>query len=324
MTATYYILYILLFNNYDFSIKMDNVEIMLILFAIVITGYTACKLGYMDEQFDKKLSCIVVDITCPALILSSVMGDELPDRSLIIPLLTISTLTYIILTAVAIYVPRLISKNRDEDGIIGFATMFGNVGFIGYPIAASIFGNKAIFYAAILNVANTFFVFSIGKSLITGNKQRFNLDIKTLFCPGLVAAYLSIIFVTLGIDFIPKIISQPITMIGNITVPASLLIIGSAMARLPKRYMLGNRKVYITSLLRLFVIPISIFFLFKFLGFDSLVTGLNAVIIGMPVATFGTIFCLKYGRDTTLITEITFITSVMSIASIPLLAQIVT
>ena len=94
---------------------MGNVEIMLILFAIVIAGYTACKLGYMDEEFDKKLSSIIVDITCPALILSSVMDDQLPDRSLIIPLLIISTLTYIILTGIALYIPKLITGDRKEE-----------------------------------------------------------------------------------------------------------------------------------------------------------------------------------------------------------------
>ena len=66
---------------------MKNLEVMVILFIIVILGYVACKLGYMGDKFDKKLSSMVVDITCPLLVLSSVMGDELPDRTLILPLL---------------------------------------------------------------------------------------------------------------------------------------------------------------------------------------------------------------------------------------------
>ena len=62
---------------------MQNLEVMVMLFTMVILGYTACKLGYMGDKFDKKLSSIVVDITCPLLVLSSVKGDEMPDRSLI-------------------------------------------------------------------------------------------------------------------------------------------------------------------------------------------------------------------------------------------------
>ena len=44
---------------------MENLEVMVILFIIVILGYVACKLGYMGDKFDKKLSSMVVDITCP-------------------------------------------------------------------------------------------------------------------------------------------------------------------------------------------------------------------------------------------------------------------
>lgn len=75
---------------------MQNLEVMVMLFTMVILGYTACKLGYMGDKFDKKLSSIVVDITCPLLVLSSVMGDEMPDRSLILPLVGVGFLTYII------------------------------------------------------------------------------------------------------------------------------------------------------------------------------------------------------------------------------------
>lgn len=63
---------------------MENLEVMVVLFIIVVLGYVACKLGYMGDKFDKKLSSIVVDITCPLLVLSSVMGDELPDRTFIL------------------------------------------------------------------------------------------------------------------------------------------------------------------------------------------------------------------------------------------------
>ena len=82
---------------------MENLEVMVILFIIVILGYVACKLGYMGDKFDKKLSSMVVDITCPLLVLSSVMGDELPDRTLILPLLGVGFLTYILLLVFYIY-----------------------------------------------------------------------------------------------------------------------------------------------------------------------------------------------------------------------------
>ena len=295
-------------------------QVMLTLFAIVVVGYIAGKNEYMGGTFDKRLSKLVIDITCPALILSSAMTGELPDRRYILPLLGISALTYVLLTGVAIWLPRLLTKKKDEEGVLGFAMMFGNVGFMGYPIVASIFGHEAVFYAAVLNVVNTFTVFTVGTILITGktvNGPKFQK--KVLWSTPMLSAYLTMLIVALEITGIPQWISQPLTMIGNITVPAALLIIGSSMSQLPLRSLLGNSTIYLTTLLRLAILPVGIHYLFTLLGFDPFVVGINTVVIAMPVATYGTILCLRHGKDTTLMTQITFITTLLSMLTIPLL-----
>ena len=297
---------------------MQNLEVMVVLFIIVILGYVACKLGYMGDKFDKKLSSIVVDITCPLLVLSSVMGDELPDRTLILPLLGVGFLTYILLLVFGFWVPRLITKNHDDQGMIGFALMFANVGFIGYSIVSSIFGPHAVFYAALLNMPNTFFIFTAGVMLIKGEYSLKQFNPKVLVSPAMLGAFLAAIIVALGIHT-PDIIARPVTMVGNITVPAALMIIGSSMAKLPIREIIGSPKVYITALLRLTIVPLSIYFLFKACGVSDLVNNINTVVIAMPVASFGTMFCLKYGRNPSLITETTFITTLGSIITIPLI-----
>lgn len=304
-------------------------QVMLTLFAIVVVGYIAGKWGYMGGTFDKKLSKVVIDITCPALILSSAMTGELPDRRYILPLLGISVLTYVLLTGVALLLPRLLTKKKDDEGVIGFAMMFGNVGFMGYPIVASIFGHEAVFYAAVLNVVNTFTVFTVGTMLIVGKNQESTVEEKemsqkkmlrkVLYSTPMLSAYLTMLIVALEIKDIPEFISQPLTMIGNITVPAALLIIGSSMSQLPLRALLGNSTIYTTTLMRLAILPVGIHYLMTLLGFSSFVVGINTVVIAMPVATYGTILCLRHGKDTTLITEVTFITTLLAMISIPLL-----
>lgn len=297
------------------------VVVMMTLFALVVVGYIAGKLGYLGGDFDRQLSRLVINITCPALILSSSMTGTLPDRHLILPLLLISAITYIILAGVAFLLPRYLTKNKDDEGPVGFALMFGNVGFMGYPVVASIFGHEAVFYAAVLNVVNTFAVFTIGTILITGKSEmegeRFQK--KVLYSTPMLAAYLTMAIVALEIDNIPEVICQPLTMLGNITVPAALLIIGSSMSSLPLRSLLGNPIVYTTTLFRLAILPIGIHFLMNAAGFSPMVVNINTLVIAMPVATYGTILCLKYEKDTTMMTEVTFITTLLSMISIPLL-----
>lgn len=297
---------------------MENIEIMVILFTIVVLGYALCKLGYMGDKFDQKLSSIVIDVTCPALILSSVMGAELPDRSLILPLLGIGFLTYILLLVYGFWVSRFVAKSRDEQGMIGFALMFANVGFIGYPIVSAIFGPKAVFYAALLNIPNTFFIFTAGVMLVKGEHNMKSLSAKVLFSPAMIAAFVAALMVAFGVRT-PDIIARPVTMVGNITIPAALMVIGSSMARLPLKEIIGSPKVYVASLLRLVVVPLSVYFLFRFCGVSDVINNINTVIIAMPVASYGTMFCLKYGRNPSLMTEMTFVTTLGSILTIPLI-----
>ena len=291
---------------------------MVILFTIVVLGYALCKLGYMGDKFDQKLSSIVIDVTCPALILSSVMGAELPDRSLILPLLGIGFLTYILLLVFGFWVPRFVAKSRDEQGMIGFALMFANVGFIGYPIVSAIFGPKAVFYAALLNIPNTFFIFTAGVMLVKGEHNMKSLSAKVLFSPAMIAAFVAALMVAFSVRT-PDIIARPVTMVGNITIPAALMVIGSSMARLPLKEIIGSPKVYVASLLRLVVVPLSVYFLFRFCGVSDVINNINTVIIAMPVASYGTMFCLKYGRNPSLMTEMTFVTTLGSILTIPLI-----
>ena len=294
---------------------------MTTLLVLVVTGFIAGKVGYMGGEFDRKLSSLVINITCPALILSSAMTGELPDRRFILPLLLISVVTYIVLTIVAFWLPRWLTRHHEDEGALGFALMFGNVGFMGYPVVASIFGHEAVFYAAVLNVVNTFAVFTIGTILINGRSDgdsgRFQK--KVLYSTPMLAAYLTMGIVALEVKDIPAVVSQPLTMLGNVTVPAALLIIGSSMSHLSIRTMLGNATVYATALFRLGILPIGIYFLTHALGFSEFVVNINTLVIAMPVATYGTILCLKYKKDTTMITEVTFITTLLSMVTIPLL-----
>ncbi len=296
-------------------------EVMTTLLVLVVTGFIAGKVGYMGGEFDRKLSSLVINITCPALILSSAMTGELPDRRFILPLLLISVVTYIVLTIVAFWLPRWLTRHHEDEGALGFALMFGNVGFMGYPVVASIFGHEAVFYAAVLNVVNTFAVFTIGTILINGRSDgdsgRFQK--KVLYSTPMLAAYLTMGIVALEVKDIPAVVSQPLTMLGNVTVPAALLIIGSSMSHLSIRTMLGNATVYATALFRLGILPIGIYFLTRALGFSEFVVNINTLVIAMPVATYGTILCLKYKKDTTMITEVTFITTLLSMVTIPLL-----
>ena len=102
-----------------------------------------------------------------------------------------------------------------------------------------------------------------------------------------------------------------------------VVVIGSSIGGMPVRRMAGTPATYIMCAFRLLILPVGVFYLATALGADRHIASINAVLIGMPVASFGTMFCMKYGRDDTAMTQGTFLSTLLSVATIPLLAAII-
>lgn len=195
---------------------MDNIVIqMIILLLLVVAGFVSNRCGLMGGDFDRKLSGFIINVSCPCIIISSVMGDVFPDRGMILPLLGVGMITYVLLFLIAYFLPRYFVRKADYRGMYSFMLMFANVGFIGYPVVASIFGSQAVFYASLLNIPNTLFIFIVGLSFVLGSTDGHKFNVSTLYCPPMVASYVSIVIVALGLDSIPRVVSEPFSSFGR-------------------------------------------------------------------------------------------------------------
>jgi predicted permease len=292
------------------------------LFIIVIAGYFSHRRGIINEEFERKLSGFVIKVTCPALLISSTMGDKMPDREYIPMLLLVSLLTYVILIPLAYVQPVLMRVKRDLRGMYSFMLTYSNVGFIGYPVVASIFGSDAVFYACILNVFNTITVFIWGVMFISGENLKDGFRFRLFVSPAMIATYISVIIVVLNLHT-PKAIAMPLSILGNMTVPSSLIVIGAALAEIPTRKMVGTPHIFIMCFLKLLVLPLLVYYAMILIGVDTRISSINMILIAMPVASFGTMFCMQMGKDETTMSQGTFWTTLLSVVSIPLLAMLI-
>ena len=107
---------------------------MVILFLGIVLGFIARKASVMNDRFDGQFSKLVLNVTLPCLIISSVlMNDELPDASTVGLIFLLSCASYAIILAIAFAVPFLLRFPKDKRGTYSFMIAFGNVGFIGFP-----------------------------------------------------------------------------------------------------------------------------------------------------------------------------------------------
>ena len=97
----------------------------------------------------------------------------------------------------------------------------------------------------------------------------------------MIASYLSIlIVVTRWVP--PRVISTPFVLLGNVTVPAALLIIGSSIARVPIRRGVCNTASYLMSVLRLMLVPLLILYLSRLCRVEETIASINVVLAAIP------------------------------------------
>lgn len=295
---------------------------MLMIFGIVLVGLASAKRNLWAGELDRKLSVFILNVSMPALILASVMGKDLEfEASEVLTLSLVAVVNYVILIGMACLIPQIWHVNRSRQGLARFMLAFGNVSFIGYPVCDAVFGPKAVFCASVLNIPFNLLIFTIGVSFINGGKARSAFSPKLVFSPCVVASLIAVVIALMGIS-VPAPVGQWFHLLGDLTTPCALLIIGSSLSHIPVRDMLGNRFAYAISLLRLIVLPLVVGVVLRLMGVDRFVANVAVVLSAMPIATNGIMMCLQYGKDERVMTQGLFLSTLFSVVTIPLIAYL--
>lgn len=311
-------------------------EQMLILVILLVAGVIARRCKLMNDKFDTMLSALVMNVALPAMILGSVLGNEsLPSGRTIGTILLCSACAFVIIILVSELIPRLLYRklNASAKATHSFMIAFGNVGFIGLPVLGALFGPQAVFYGAVNNIPYNLAMFTVGKAMFNRASNsseshisvldRVKATIRSLVNPCMVASFASVALALLGITDTEGIIGQSCEYLGQFTLPASMLIVGSSLAKMSLKSMIGHFLPYVSSFGRLVLVPLIMYGVFHFFVADSLVLGVLVVGSAMPVATMGAMFCLVYKGDLETMMRGTFISTVFSIITIPLVSLLV-
>lgn len=293
-------------------------EMVVILFAVAI-GVLANRLGYINEEGNRKLSKLILNITIPALVIASVARQEsLPEPRVILSVLLVSAVFYLMEFVFAFVVPRLVGGTPEQRGVWRFLMCFPNIGFIGYPLVQALFGDEGFFYAVILALPFNILNFSMGPLLLSGT---FRFSWRQFCTPSVLFSFLALIIALLDIR-LPAMVGEMAGLVGDITVPLSLLVLGSMLAGMSIRSVLTSWRLWALSFIRLLVEPAALSGVLHLLGVDPLILGVAVAQMAMPAAVNGSMLCLEFGGDTEAMAQSIFLTTVLSILTIPIAAAL--
>lgn len=288
------------------------------LFILIGVGFVAFRAGYISRSGASGLSSLLVNVTIPCLIIESMqvrLSEGLVHSMEL--LFVIEVLVYAVSFCVAATIPRFFSGSSFETGVIRFMLIFSNLGFMGYPVAYAMYGDQSVFYVTLINLPFGLLVFTLGIFLLRPDLAK-HPEIKRILTPGLVASFIGLFLLFSGIS-IPSPIRESITLLGSITTPLAMIVIGSFLAPLPVLSMISDRRIYVVSLFRLLVIPLIIFFIISPFVSDPLLVGIPVLLAAMPVAANTVLLSEEYGVNAELASKGVFISTFLSFVTIPVI-----
>lgn len=308
---------------------MDAVMSQMALLACGLAlGFILRRTGIMNDDMIKGMTRLVIDVTMPCMIIAAVITREsLPDAGTIGMIFACAWGMYAVIMAVALVIPYLFRLKRRQFGTYRFMTVFGNTGFLGFPLCAAIFGQQSVLYASIFNIPFNILCFTIGILMISQDEsktagQQLRECSKQLISPSLIACFAALALALLNVCNVgtPGMI---VDTFGDMTTPAAMLILGANLSKVPAKSLVSHIRPYMLATTRLILVPLLVFFVFRNIISDPIALGVMTLTTGMPVATNGTLLSIRYGGDVDTIVACTFITTVCSIATIPLLVSVV-
>ena len=234
---------------------------MAVLFLLMGIGYLCYRKNIITDEVSKKLSAIVVNIANPALVLTGCLEEEKIQGKELLTTVIIIVAVYLALLLIAQVLPMLLRVEKRSRGTYRAMTVFSNIGFMGFPVVAALYGNGAILYAALFTIPYNVLIYTYGISAMSAGDKRehekgvdensgISFLLGRILNVGVIACIITMIIYFFRIP-VPKVAADTITHLSNLTAPLSMMVIGASLATIDlKKLFMDVRLLFFSAIKR--------------------------------------------------------------------------
>ena len=301
----------------DYFVALNQI---LVLFLLTGVGFFCRRAGILNQNSVSSLSKFLLNICIPAMIIYSMQipfSQSIAEKSG--TLIFAALCYYVIAFAVCFVTPYILRCKKEEYGVFRFMTMFSNSMFMGFPILSMFFGPEAIFYAAIFNIPFTLLTYSVGIWILRSGEGGISFSWKLLLNAAFLSTFVGILFFVTSFS-IPDPFYGALGLLSDITTPMFLVVTGGFLASLETKAIFSNVRQYFAAGIRLLIIPALAFAVCSLFITDPLILGITVVTAGMPAAVNTVILAEEHDARPDIAAQGVFISTLLCILTIPLLA----
>lgn len=310
---------------------------MVIIFLLIGIGMILYRRKMLSGESSKQISGLIINVTNPALLICSALedGPKVSLRDLGIAL-AVYAVIFALLIAVGFLLPYVLRIPKNLHYAYQMLTVFGNVSFIGIPLASAVLGSESLIFVSIFNLLFNLLIYTFGISLLQraaagqvsesallpaaetdGETAVSSGRLKRLVNAGTISAAVTILFY-LGNFHVPVIISSTLTYAGRATTLLSMLVLGVSVAQMAPKDIFSHPKLYAFTLLRQVLVPIGCVLLMRMFIDNKLILNTMLLMVAVPAANMPLMLAKQMDMDTESISQGIILTTVLSLATVPM------
>ena len=294
-----------------------------ILFIIMLVGVIARKTKILSDAGLGAMSQLALFVTVPCMVLVSFQSEF--SQQLLLDMghaVAWSLGVHIVMWLLGKKIFNRFALHQRKP--LQFAAIFSNAAFMGYPVLQAIFGETGLLLGSMYTAIFNIFLWTVGMSIFSGSeKEDRKAAIKrVLLNPGTIATVLGLVMFVFSIK-LPDMPLQALSMLGNMTTPLSMLIVGARLADVRIKEAFAGAGVYLACALRLVVIPLILMGLMKLCRVPPLAMGVVTIQAAMPIAANTARFAEMFGGDAPFASRLVFLSTLLSIITIPIFMLLV-
>lgn len=305
----------------DFLSTFINVLVIVVL---AVPGYFLRKVKLLPDKAASVFAVLLLFIAQPFLMVSSLLNK--PFESDMLVNFGWIFLFAVVLQFIVYFLARLIFHGCKEEAsrrACVACSYLGNVGFMGIPVMQMLFpGNdELVLYTVIYNIAFNAMTWTLGVYAITGMRRCIN-PVKIVLNPPTIAVIVALPLFFCNVA-VPETFMQPISYLGNMTLPLSMIILGVRLADMRLIRLVNDWKVYLVAFVKLVLSPLVslgvLLLVSLVLPLDRFVILALYIIAAMPSASSALNFSEMYQGDSETAAAATLMNTILCILTIPVL-----
>ena len=294
-------------------LRMLNAQMILLVYLAV--GMYCMKVGLIDRDSKEKLVDIILRITLPCMIFNSFNKPLTPEvmkqtALILVVAVSISILSFFLGNVIYNKYPQ------KKKSILQYCTLVNNSGFLGMPMVSAVYGSEGLFAASIFIIPNRIFMWTAGLAMFTTADFRTKCK-NILLNPCIVTVFLGIARRITGFP-VPEFLDTAIANTGAVTTPLSMMVIGTMLIGVPWKKLL-EPSIFRLAFVRLIALPLVALYILNLIDAQPLLAGVSLILTGMPAGSTSALLAAKYGADEDYASRCIVTTTIMSLATIPVL-----